>query len=67
MAKRTRAEFLRLPREQWPQDESSQIKKKLKGGGGGGECRNAKEVGAVSVTPSVINFDTYSSLKKLVC
>ena len=30
------------------------------------ECRNAKEVGAVSVAPSVINFDTYSSWKKLV-
>ena len=58
----TGPEFLRLPKEQWPQSKPEANQKqtqKLKGSVG-----EQKEVGAVLATPSVI--DAYSSWKKLV-
>ena len=57
----TGPEFLRLPKEQWPQSEPEANTEEVER-----ECRRTKEVGAVLVTPSVIDIDAYSSWKKLV-
>ena len=57
----TGPEFLRLPKEQWPQSEPEANPEEVER-----ECRRTKEVGAVLVTPSVIDIDAYSSWKKLV-
>ena len=57
----TGPEFLRLPKEQWPQTEPEANPEEVER-----ERRRTKEVGAVVVTPSVINVDAYSNWKKLV-
>ena len=57
----TGPEFLRLPKEHWPQTEPEANPKEVER-----ERRRTKEVGVVVVTPSVINVDAYSNWKKLV-
>ena len=57
----TGPEFLRLPKDQWPQTEPEANPEEVER-----ERRRTKEVGAVVVTPSVINVDAYSNWKKLV-
>ena len=58
----TGPEFLRWPKEKWPQTEPEANPEEVER-----EHRRTKEVGAVVVTPSVINVDAYSNWKKLVC
>ena len=50
-----------MPKEQWPQTEPEANPEEVER-----ERRRTKEVGAVVVTPSVINVDAYSNWKKLV-
>ena len=57
----TGPEFLRWPKEQWPQAEPEANAEEVER-----ERRRTKEVEAVVVTPSVINVDTSSNWKKLV-
>lgn len=51
----TDPEFLRLPKEQWPQTEPEENPEEVER-----ERRRTKEVEAVVVMPNVINVDAYS-------
>ncbi|XP_068704101.1 uncharacterized protein [Montipora capricornis] len=54
-------DFLRLPKEQWPQSEPEPNQEEVEK-----ECRKTLNVGAVAFSPTIVDSNIFSSWKKLV-